>query len=113
MVRIFAYALAAIVAALATSSFSQTWFSFDHPQNVLLFGALMGVINAYIRPVVRMISLPLTCLTFGLFALVINASLFAFGAYLLPGVEITTEGAVLGAVLSSIAAGLIFSVFDE
>lgn len=113
MVRIFAYALAAIVAALATSTISQAWFNFDSSQSVLLFGAVMGVINAFIKPIVKMISLPLTCLTFGLFAVVINAGLFALGAYVIPGVEITTQGAFLGSIIASLAAGLMFSVFDE
>lgn len=113
MVRIFAYALAAIVAALATSTISDEWFSFDSSESVLLFGAIMGVINAFIKPVVRFISIPLTCLTFGLFALLINAVLFALGAALVPGIEVSNWGAVVGAVISSLAAGLMFSVFDE
>lgn len=79
----------------------------------MLFGAVMGLINAYIKPVVKLISLPLSCLTFGLFALVINAGLFALGAYILPGIDITWQGAVIGSVIASIAAGLMFSVFDE
>ena len=113
MVRIIAYALAAIVAALATSTISREWFSFDSSESVMLFGVLMGVINAYIKPVVKLISIPLTCLTFGLFALVINAGLFALGAALLPGIEITVAGAVVGSIIASVAAGLMFSVFDE
>lgn len=79
----------------------------------MLFGAVMGVINAFIKPVVKVISVPLTCLTFGVFALVINAGLFALGAYLIPGVEVTVEGAFLGSIIASAAAGLMFSVFDE
>ncbi len=113
MVRIIAYALAAIVAALATSTISQKWFSFDSSQSVMLFGALMGVINAYIKPVVKLISIPLTCLTFGVFALVINVALFALGAALLPGIDISLAGAIVGSIIASAAAGLMFSVFDE
>lgn len=113
MVRIFAYALAAMVAALATSTISKEWFSFDSSQSVLVFGAVMGVIDAFIRPLVRTISIPVTCLTFGLFAFVINALLFALGASIVPGIELTMPGAILGSLISSVAAGLIFSVFDE
>lgn len=113
MVRIFAYALAAIVAALATSTISRDWFSFDSSESVLLFGAVMGFINAFIKPVVRVISIPLTCLTFGLFALLINALLFALGGAIVPGIEISNWGAVAGAIIASLAAGLMFSVFDE
>lgn len=73
----------------------------------------MGVINAFIRPVVRLISLPITCLTFGLFAVVINAVLFWIGGYIVPGIDVTAMGAVVGAIISSLAAGIMFSVFDE
>lgn len=113
MVRIFAYGLAAIVAALATSTISRSWLSFDSSQSILVFGAVMGFINAFIKPVVRMISIPLTCLTFGLFALVVNALMFALGAALVPGIDVSNWGAVVGAIISSLAAGMMFSVFDE
>lgn len=113
MVRIFAYALAAIVAALATSTISSEWFSFDSSASVLIFGAVMGMINAFIKPIVRTISIPITCLTFGLFSLVINAVLFALGAAIAPGIEVSNWGAVAGAIIASLAAGLMFSVFDE
>lgn len=39
----------------------------------LLLGVVFGVVNAVIRPVVRLFSLPLTCITLGLFTFVINA----------------------------------------
>ena len=113
MVRILAYALAAMVAALATSTIAREWFVFDSSESILLFGAVMGVITSCIRPIVRIISLPLTCLTFGLFSFVINAALFWLGGSLIPGIELTVEGAILGSIISSFAAGLIFSVFDE
>lgn len=79
----------------------------------MLFGAVMGFINATIKPIIRTISIPLTCLTFGIFALIINAVLFAAGAALVPGIEVSNGGAVVGAIISSLASGLIFSVFDE
>lgn len=113
VIRIFAYAVAAAIAALATSTISQEWFSFTSRESVLLFGLAMGVINAYIKPVVRTISIPLTCLTFGVFALVVNALLFALGAAIIPGIEVSAWGAVAGSLIASLAAGLMFSVFDE
>ena len=113
MVRIFAYALAAIVAALATSTISQTWFSFDDSGSVMLFGAVMGVINAFIKPIVSFLSMPISCLTFGLFAFVINAALFALGAYIVPGIDVSVWGAIIGSIIASLAGGVMFSVLDE
>ena len=73
----------------------------------------MGVINAFIKPIVRVLSFPISCLTFGLFAFVINAGLFALGAYVVPGIDITWEGALIGSIIASLAGGVMFSVLDE
>ena len=40
---------------------------------LLLVAFIFGVVNAFIRPIVQLFSLPITCLTLGLFTLVINA----------------------------------------
>jgi putative membrane protein len=71
------------------------------------------VINAFIKPIVQIISIPISCLTFGLFALVINAVLFKLGAAITPGLEVGWWGAFIGAILVSLASGIIFSVVDE
>ena len=42
--------------------------------------AIFGVVNALIKPVAHAVGLPLTCLTFGLFALVINAAMLVLAA---------------------------------
>jgi putative membrane protein len=113
MLRIIAYALAAVVAALATATISERFFSFDAAESVLFFGIAMGVINAFIKPIVSFLSMPISCLTFGLFAFVINAGLFALGAFVVPGIEVTWAGAVIGSVIASVAGGIMFSVIDE
>jgi putative membrane protein len=113
MIRIIAYALAAVVAALATATISERMFSFDTAESVILFGIAMGVINAFIKPIVSFLSIPISCLTFGLFAFVINAGLFALGAFVVPGIEASWVGAFAGSIIASIAGGIMFSVIDE
>ena len=113
IVRIAAYGVAAIVATLVLGTLSSRLISWDEPTTVLLFGVVIGVINAFIKPVVRFISMPITCLTFGLFALVVNAALFYVGASLTPGMEISAWGALSGSILASLTGGLMFSVVDE
>ncbi len=54
-------------------------------KTLLLAALLLGVVNAFVRPVVVILTLPLTLLTLGLFILVINAALFGLVATLLPG----------------------------
>jgi putative membrane protein len=113
MIRIAAYAVATIVATLVVAQFAPRLISFDSAESVIIFGLVTGVINAFIKPAVKLLALPITCLTFGLFAIVINAALFALGAWLTPGLEMNWVGAVVGSLLASLASGLIFSVVDE
>ena len=55
--------------------------------DVLVAGAILWLINTLIRPVLRLITLPLTILTFGLFSLVLNTLLVILADYLIPGIS--------------------------
>lgn len=58
---------------------------------------LMGLVNAFVRPLLVILTLPLTILTFGLFLVVINAALFGLVASLLDGFNVQGAApAVLG-----------------
>jgi len=74
----------------------------------LLFAAiLMGLVNALVRPVVVIVTLPLTIVTFGLFLLVVNAALFALVAALLDGFEVAGFFAALfGWLIVSVVSAL-------
>ena len=54
----------------------------------LAFAVILGILNAIIGPIIRILTLPITIITLGLFSLVINALLVWFTVWLLPGVEI-------------------------
>jgi putative membrane protein len=111
---LIAYVLAAGLAALTVGSISeQRLVAYDSRTAIFTFALLLGLINATIRPVLRILTLPLTCLTFGLFALVLNAALFGLAARLTPGITVSTWGALLGGIVASIASGVIYSVIDE
>lgn len=74
-----------------------------------LFGAaiLLGLVNAVVRPVLVILTLPITILTLGLFLLVINAATLSLVASLFQG--FTIEGfwsALLGAIVISITGWL-------
>ena len=63
---------------------------------LVLAGILLGIVNAIVRPVAFILTLPLTLLTLGLFLLVLNAGMVALVAALLPGFHIATfKAAVL------------------
>jgi putative membrane protein len=70
----------------------------------LLFAALMlGVVNAIVRPIIVLLTLPITILTLGLFLLVINAAMLGLVAALFEGFQIAGFwAALLGSVIVSI-----------
>lgn len=66
----------------------------------LVTAFVIGLINAVIRPVLLILSLPINILTLGLFTLVINALMFWLASALVPGFRVAGFGAALvGAIV--------------
>ena len=66
---------------------------------------VLGILNAFIRPIVMLLALPLLIFTLGLFMLVINALLLSVVDWLLPQFQIDSFGwALLGAIIISIVS---------
>jgi putative membrane protein len=76
---------------------------------------VIGLVNSIVRPVLRLLTLPLNCLTFGLFGWVLNALLFYATHYVVPGFEVKSVlGALLGpALMSFITSILSFFLPDK
>jgi putative membrane protein len=74
---------------------------------LLLIAIVFGLVNALVGPVLRLISLPLTVITFGLFALVINAALLGITAWLLDSLDV---GGFFPAVLAAVVLSLVTAV---
>jgi putative membrane protein len=75
--------LNAIPLWLATYMFND--FKFAGLGSLLVAALLFGLVNAVIRPVILLLTLPLTILTLGLFILVVNALMLMFVAAVVPG----------------------------
>ena len=95
---------------LATKMFAG--LHFDGPGTLFAAALLLGIVNAVIRPIAIVLTLPLTLVTLGLFLLVINAAMLGLVALLLGGFQISGFWTALGAsivvsVTSWIASGLI------
>jgi putative membrane protein len=74
----------------------------------ILTALLLGLINVTIRPILLILTLPLTLLTFGAFALVINGAMLALAARIVEGVHLAGFGsAVLSAVVVSLVGGAV------
>ena len=74
------------------------------PITLLAAALLLGLVNALVRPVLIVLTLPLTIVTLGLFLLVINAALLGLVAWLLPGF---TLSGFFSALFGSIVVSLI------
>ena len=69
---------------------------------------VLGIVNAIVRPILVILTFPITVLTLGLFYLVVNALAFGLAAYLVPGFEIQSwTAAILGALLTSVVSWFI------
>ncbi len=70
-----------------------TWFlpgvAVAGPIVLLIAALLFGFVNALVRPVLFILTFPLTLMTLGLFLLVLNAAMLGLVAWILPGFYIT------------------------
>jgi putative membrane protein len=75
------------------------------PVAAIAAGAILGIVNALIRPVLLVLTLPFTLVTLGLFIFVVNAICFALTAALVPGFAVRGFGAaLLGALVVSVVS---------
>ncbi len=111
--RLIAYLAGSVFAVLVIATVSKRLIRYDDATSVMIFAVVVGVLNAFVLPAVRVVTLPLSCLTLGLFTLALNAAVFALAAAVSVGVTISLWGAVFGAIVTSVASGAIYSVIDE
>jgi putative membrane protein len=72
----------------------------DSTPTLLLAGLLLGVVNAIVRPIAFILTLPVTILTLGLFLFVLNALMVWLTAWLLPGFHVDGfKAALLTAII--------------
>lgn len=84
----------------------------DAPMTLAVAAVLLGIVNALVRPLVILLTLPFTLLTLGLFLLVINAAMLGLVALLLPGMQIVGFwDAFLGALIITIVSWIASMVF--
>jgi putative membrane protein len=79
---------------------------------VLVGALILGVLNAVLKPLISLLSLPVTCLTLGLFSFVVTGIVFYIAVSLTPGMAVASFGwAILGGALfgfvNSMISGLL------
>ncbi len=76
--------------------------------SLILVGAVFGLVNALIRPIVRLLTLPLTIVTLGLFTLVINAGMLMITVLLSDSLDLT--GNIFENFLTAFLAAIFISI---
>lgn len=97
------------------SSSAQMWVGDESAGNLialLLISLVFGLVNAVVGPIVKMLALPITCLTLGLFTIIINAAMLSLTEWLtgfLP-VHLYIDQffwtAILGSIIISLVSAL-------
>ena len=100
---------AASVAALWVVAWMFDGIRFDNAFSAIVAAAVLGVINAVSNPLLQFLALPVTVLTFGLFALVINTICLLVTASIVAGFHV--DG-FWTAFWGSIVLGLISGIFN-
>ena len=110
------FLLRAVISALGLWVASQLLdgLHFTTPSKLLLAAVLLGIVNAFVRPLAFILTLPITVVTLGLFLLVLNAAMVALVAWVVPGFTISGFWTAVGAaiivgIVSWAASGLIGS----
>ncbi|MBU4538017.1 MAG: phage holin family protein [Weeksellaceae bacterium] len=97
----------AVVAFFLTKVLSGVHF--DGFSTALIFAIVLGVLNLIVTPVLKILGLPLTIITLGLFSLVINALVILIADYFIDGMKV--DG-FWWAFIFSIALSLITSLLS-
>lgn len=79
-----------------------------------VFAAIvMGAVNAIVRPILILFTLPLTFLSLGLFLFVVNAIAFSLVSYFTPGFSINTFwDALFGSIILSLISGFLSQLLE-
>lgn len=69
----------------------------DGPESLLLAALVFGIVNTFLKPVLVILTLPITVVSLGFFILVLNAGILFFVAWLVPGFTVGTFWQAMGA----------------
>ncbi|MBI2600042.1 phage holin family protein [Candidatus Daviesbacteria bacterium] len=101
-------------AALLITAYIVPGFKVDNFTTALLAAIALGVVNTFIKPIISLITLPLSIVTLGLFVFVVNAIMLFIVAAVVKG--LTIDGwlpAILGAIVLSVVSTVLNSVLKD
>jgi putative membrane protein len=109
IIRLIVNAAALLLVAYFVSGVHVNGFT-----GALLAAFILGIVNAILKPILVILSLPLEIITLGLFTLVINAVLFYLVAHFGLGLSVDNFGsAFLGALILSVVSFVLSQLFKS
>jgi len=94
--------------ALLVTAYLVPGFVVSSLSTALVAAVVIGVINMFIKPVLQLVALPITFLTLGLFALILNVLLLMLAAQITPGFDIDNFfSAVIGSLVLSLTSSFL------
>ena len=106
ILRILINAFAIWLTSMLLSSFSFTGSAL----NLIVVAVIFGLVNALVRPIVKLLTLPINLITLGLFTLVINTLMLMLTVWLSDSLSLT--GSVFENFLVAFVAAIIISVIS-
>ena len=109
LVRLIVNAIAFYLIAMYVPGFHVANFA-----AAIIAALIFGIVNAIVRPIVLLITLPFTIITLGLFVLIVNALMFWLTSWLAPGVRVDGFGpAFIGAMIMMIVSFVTSQIFKS
>lgn len=109
---ILSWAVLAVAVLVVANLF--TGIQHDSLEALVVASLVLGLLNMLVRPLLVMLTLPLTVLSFGLFIFVLNGLLFYFVGYLVEGIYIDSlETAVKGALVVSVVSWILNRIINR
>ena len=87
------------VAAIWAADILIDGISIADPWRVILVGAVFGLVNFLVKPIVKLLSLPVIILTLGIALFFVNLFMLYITSWILPSFEINSFGAAIGATI--------------
>jgi len=107
-VKRFVIHLLVIAAALWVTAYIIPGVTVSSWQTLAIAALILGFINAVIRPILTLLTLPITIVTLGLFYLLVNGFTFFLASKVVPGFEVAGFWwAVLGALVMSVISSFV------
>ena len=103
-----------VTAALGVAAWTLPGVTVESFPALLVGGLALAAVNAVVRPLMVVFTLPLTFLTLGLFLFVVNGMAFGLAAWLVPGFGVSSFGwAILGALIVTVLSWILSGGHDD